>query len=124
MGTRHTAGYHPAHKTGAPKKDTLKKQGFYQSTAWRSIRRMALQRDNYLCQECLRKKRITRATEVHHVNPLEDFPELGLEMSNLQSLCWDCHEQTKHHGQSSVMAPAGVRVIKVSDGSDELPNNQ
>ena len=94
---------------------TLKEQGFYHTTAWRRLRRAALSRDHYVCQACLRNG--TRpphtATEVHHKKPLEDFPELALDLDNLESLCWQCHEETKrqdHHEQSG---PAGVRVIKI-----------
>lgn len=102
----------------APEKEsTLKARGFYQSRAWRRIRQMALARDHYLCQECLKRKRIKTATEVHHMQPLEDFPELALELSNLQSLCWDCHEQTKHRPHAAL--PAGVKIIKITDGSED-----
>lgn len=108
------AGYHPG-KNESAEKNTLKKQGFYHTTAWRRIRLLALQRDNYLCQECLRKKRITKATEVHHLRPIADFPALALDLSNLESLCWDCHEQTKPRGNAP--APPSARVIKISNGS-------
>lgn len=99
------------------KKDSLKKRGFYQSRVWRRVRLLALQRDHYLCQACLRKKRFTTATEVHHIKPLEEYPELGLELSNLESLCWDCHEATKRRPSAS--GPPGVRIIRVSDGSED-----
>lgn len=59
------------------------------------------------------------ATEVHHILPVDDYPELALALDNLESLCWDCHEQTKDHGKRVVQAPTGVRVIKVSNGSDD-----
>lgn len=104
-------------ESGRPeKKDTLKKRGFYQSGPWRRVRLLALQHDHYLCQACLKKNRFTTATEVHHIKPLEEYPELGLELSNLQSLCWDCHEETKH--RSSVSLPQGVKIIRITDGSD------
>ena len=92
----------------------LKEQGFYHWSAWRRIRQLALQRDHYLCQNCLKKGVIKTATEVHHLQPVADHPELALELSNLQSLCWQCHEQTKHqrHGSTAPEIPKGVRVIK------------
>lgn len=76
----------------------LKAQGFYKTQAWRRLRRIALQRDHYLCQKCLDKKRIKKATEVHHIKPIKDNPEKALDLENLQSLCKDCHEATKHRG--------------------------
>lgn len=81
---------------------------------------LALQRDNYLCQECLRKKRIVKATEVHHIKPIADFPTLALNLDNLESLCWDCHEQTKPRGGKNAPLSEGVRIIKVG-GDTPLP---
>ncbi len=104
------AGYHPGEKEGT-KKIGLKKQGFYHWPVWRRLRVLALQRDHYLCQECLRQGRLTKATEVHHRKSVEDFPELALSLDNLESLCWDCHEKTKARGKRA--APSGVRVIRI-----------
>ena len=63
MGNKGRPGYHGT-ETCSEKKDTLKKRGFYQCRAWRRARLLALQRDHYLCQACLKKGRITKATEV------------------------------------------------------------
>ena len=114
-------GYHPSRNSpdheSAQEKPTLKNQGFYHTPAWRRIRVMALQRDHYLCTACLKKHRFTKATEVHHIKPLEDFPELALDLDNLTSLCWQCHEETKDHGRRVTTVPSGVRVIKISNGA-------
>lgn len=109
------SGYHPSLEK-KESEGTLKKQGFYHKTAWRRIREQALHRDHFLCQECLRKKKIVPATEVHHILPLEDYPELGLELSNLTSLCWYCHEATKHKKQEKQIS--GVRILAIKDGSE------
>ena len=90
-----------------------KEQGFYGRAAWKRLRVMALNRDHWLCQECLRQGRLRQAREVHHLKPLEDYPELGLVLSNLESLCHDCHEDTKsREGRKETPAPQGVRIIK------------
>ena len=102
-------------------KPTLKEQGFYKKAVWVKLRNATLIRDNYLCQECLRRKRITKATEVHHVRPLETYPDLALDINNLESLCRECHERTKGRGAAIDTLP--VRVIRVRDGS-ELDNEQ
>ena len=102
-----------------PDKTRLKEQGFYHWPVWRRLRRLALQRDRYLCQDCLEKGVIRTATEVHHVAPVDERPELALELDNLRSLCWECHERTKHRGGGGgVRAPEGVRVIAVRGGGD------
>ena len=90
---------------------------FYDGRAWRDKRRYILQRDRYLCQRCLRSGRLTPATMVHHIKPLEEYPEYSLDDKNLISLCNTCHEQVhvRARGKScgkKVVAPKGVRVIK------------
>ena len=113
-------GYHPSFRMRERDELSPKEQGFYHKPAWRKLRLLALQRDHYLCQECLRRGKITAATEVHHIKELNDFPELGLDLSNLESLCWQCHEDTKKRGKdrTAVSADRGVRVLKVSNGEE------
>lgn len=108
------SGYHPSHDEQG---QTLKEQGWYHTPAWRRARLLALQRDHYLCQECLRQGKVTHATEVHHIKPLKDYPELGLEVSNLESLCWQCHEGTKVKIKT-INAPPSVKILCVRDGSE------
>lgn len=96
---------------------------FYKSRAWRALRREALQRDNYLCQDCLAAKaagemiRPREATVVHHIKPREFYPELAMDLDNLVSLCDACHnkrhpEKGQREG-SAKPTPGGVRIIKV-----------
>ena len=109
------AGYHPAMPDRG---GTLKEQGFYKSPAWRRIRLQALQRDHYVCQLRLSPKCTGIATEVHHILPLEDHPDLGMSLTNLVSCCWWCHEETKQR-KTKTVSVSGVRVINISDGSDD-----
>ena len=89
---------------------TYKDQGWYKKAVHRKWRQLVMQRDNWLCQECLRRGKITPATEAHHKIPLEDRPDLGLDVSNGEGLCWNCHELTKQRKKREI--PTGVRVIK------------
>lgn len=97
---------------------------FYKSLAWRRARKLALERDHYICQDCLAARRRGErlrprtATVVHHVLPVETHPELRLELDNLVSLCAACHD--KRHpekggspGYTPPKPPEGVRVEKV-----------
>lgn len=61
--------------------------------AWRKLRLVALKRDLYLCQECLKQNRPTPATEVDHKIPINVDPDLRLDLDNLQSLCSECHKR-------------------------------
>lgn len=66
---------------------------FYNSKEWQDCREVALVRDHYLCQHCLREKRFTPATSVHHIEHLKDCPERALDLDNLISLCTICHNK-------------------------------
>jgi 5-methylcytosine-specific restriction protein A len=82
-----------------------KEQGWYHTPAHRRWRKLVLQRDK-ICQMCKRKP----ASEAHHIKPLEDYPELALDLDNGQGLCWDCHELTKY--KKKKVMPKGIRIIK------------
>lgn len=66
---------------------------FYCSRQWLHKRDMVLRRDGYQCQDCRRYGRITQAVTVHHIEHLEDRPDLALTSSNLVSLCAACHNK-------------------------------
>ena len=68
---------------------------FYHTKQWQNIRERALKRDGYKCRECARFGKIRPATQVHHIKPIEEAPELKLDMDNLISLCMACHNK-KH----------------------------
>jgi 5-methylcytosine-specific restriction protein A len=56
---------------------------------WEKLRKQIMDRDNGLCQPCLRKGRVTAGNEVDHIKPKAkggtDDPE------NLQVICGPCH---------------------------------
>ena len=57
---------------------------------WRRKREAVMKRDQYLCQLCKQKGRVTEATEMDHiVNVAEGGTD---DESNLQSLCTPCHD--------------------------------
>jgi 5-methylcytosine-specific restriction protein A len=60
---------------------------------WKRTRLIALQRDNYLCQECLKVDRPTQAQEVHHLLGIDIRPDLRLDVDNLSSVCAPCHKR-------------------------------
>lgn len=58
---------------------------YIRSTEWARLRKLVLERDQFLCQGCLMEK----ATQVHHLT----YAHLGCELLyELVSLCRDCHE--------------------------------
>ena len=64
---------------------------FYKSKQWVAKRSTRLRIDSYLCQECKRYGKTAQANTVHHIYPLEDYPEYKLTTDNLVSLCNKCH---------------------------------
>lgn len=97
---------------------------FYKSRAWRQARLAALERDHWICQDCLASKRAgamiraRQATVVHHKLSVEQRPDLRLELDNLISLCDACHNKRhpeKGGGGECVgqKLSGNVRVIKV-----------
>ncbi|WP_031405286.1 HNH endonuclease [Geobacillus vulcani] len=84
-----------------------KAREFYHSKEWQRVRQVALVRDNYLCQHCLRNNRITSAEVVDHVIPIRVDWSLRLSLGNLQSLCNACHnkktaEDKQRYGEGRV----------------------
>jgi 5-methylcytosine-specific restriction enzyme A len=59
-------------------------------TAWDRLRVCILQRDNGLCQPCIKQGRVTMATQVDHIVQKKDGGTD--EESNLQAICTECHK--------------------------------
>ncbi len=70
-------------------------RAFYRGAAWLRMRKLILERDHGLCQECLRHGRYTPATAVHHKQELLERWDLRLDPDNLESLCDECHNRMR-----------------------------
>lgn len=74
-------------------------QKLINTTRWLRLRREILTA-RPLCQRCQAEGRITAATEVHHVRPVEEAITYGdkrqrmYDPHNLRALCHDCHVRT------------------------------
>jgi 5-methylcytosine-specific restriction protein A len=66
-------------------------QNIYHSKGWQVLRQTVLERDRWLCLECLRNGIYTSATEVDHIIPRSQGG--SDDLSNLQSLCHECHKR-------------------------------
>ena len=79
-------------------KDVTEEDKFRSTYVWQKKRESIKQRDNYLCQVCIRKLYNTlkqynyEDIQVHHIVPLKEDYELRLEDDNLISLCKYHHE--------------------------------
>lgn len=79
----------------------------YGSMQWRHIRLAVLDRDEFLCQQCLRMGRETLlsiSSPVHHKTPHKGDRKLFFDMENLESVCKCCHDtimqMAEKHGYS------------------------
>jgi 5-methylcytosine-specific restriction enzyme A len=66
----------------------------YKTSRWchprRGLRVQALVRDAYRCQSCGRTEHSSRL-HAHHVVPHKGDPALFFDLSNITTLCEDCH---------------------------------
>lgn len=61
---------------------------FYQSREWRELRFKVLANNKRQCMCC---RATDRVLHVDHIRPISKFPELKLDINNLQILCEDCN---------------------------------
>jgi len=93
---------------------------FYKDKRWIRKREVILKRDEYLCRECKRYGKHTQATLVHHIYPLEDYPEHKLNTHNLLSVCNKCHE-TFHNRTTNELTAKGFEWVERL--KDKIKNN-
>ena len=82
----------------------------YSSTnrRWQRLRQRALRRDGHRCQESARYGRSVPAEVVHHIWPVEEYPEYAYCLWNLVSLSRKAHD-AMHHRVTKKLTPAGLR---------------
>lgn len=66
---------------------------YLRTQQWHDLRQRVLERDNHLCQACLKRK----ATQAHHVS-YELYNQLGYSAAfELVSICYSCHAKIHPH---------------------------
>lgn len=70
-----------------PRNSRLTQKGFYQSWEWKKARYETILRYGNKCMCCGFEGSIV----VDHIKPLRLYPELALDLENLQVLCRDCN---------------------------------
>lgn len=86
---------------------------FYKSKDWERIRASVLIRDKYMCQGCKAAGKMENAQCVHHIFPLQIYPEYAKERWNLISLCNKCHEEM-HNRFTDELSKKGEQLLKVT----------
>lgn len=102
----------PKVKTNERKETDMRllRQKAYQNTTWRKMRDCYL-REHPLCDECLKKGKITPATDIHHIKSPFRNGEINyallLDEDNLMSLCKECHGNI-HAAQQGHISPEEI----------------
>lgn len=79
---------------------------------WRKKRRAILSRDQYECKYYSRFGIKKAATMVHHVFPVEFFPELRLTSWNLISLSNEAHEKMHDRSDGGNLSEEGIKLAE------------
>lgn len=79
---------------------------FYKSKAWNRLRYAALEK-HYLewGHRCLCCKRKYVALHVDHIKPRSKYPELALDINNLQVLCAECNKGKGNWSETDFRGP-------------------
>jgi 5-methylcytosine-specific restriction endonuclease McrA len=81
-----------AKKIGKPSAGYVKNDGFYESKEWKQARYQTLRDHGRRCACCGATPATGAIMHVDHIKPRYKFPELSLDLNNLQVLCSDCNE--------------------------------
>ncbi len=82
---------------------------FYRSLAWRRFRRRYLA-EHPLCVDCLDEGVETLATQLDHLQPVVDRPDLALDPSNVAARC------ATHHSRRTVREHGGFGRRRRGEG--------
>lgn len=83
----------------------------YETTRWKKKRAKILRRDKYLCQISKRYGRMVQADTVHHIFPVEEYPEYMYCDWNLISLCHAQHN-AMHDRDSHKLSAKGRELME------------
>jgi len=68
-------------------------KSFLRSEAWRTLRLLAIERYGNKCCKCGKKHSKRFPINIDHIKPRKYYPELALDINNLQPLCGRCNKE-------------------------------
>lgn len=91
------------------KSEEINKDNFYNTWAWKDIRYQALHKCGRRCMSCgaspLKDNKVV--LHVDHIKPFRKYPELALDINNLQVLCEDCNMGKGYWDETDFRTRAG-----------------
>ena len=86
----------------------------YESARWKHLRAKALRRDGYLCQRAVRYGKRVPAEVVHHIYPVEEYPEYACCLWNLVSLSRAAHNALHQRSTGALTEEGKAWMTRVS----------
>lgn len=83
----------------------------YNSLKWKRLARMVMRRDGYMCQLSKRYGKAVPAEVVHHIFPVDEYPEYAYEPWNLIALSRKMHN-TLHDRNTDALTAEGVALMR------------
>lgn len=83
----------------------------YKARRWERLRAQVLRRDGYRCQLSKRYGKAVAADLVHHIYPVDEFPEYAFEPWNLISVSRAAHNKL-HDRDSDKLTAEGVALMR------------
>jgi 5-methylcytosine-specific restriction protein A len=73
---------------------------FYCSTRWKGFRDYLKSKAEYVfCIECKKEGSLVKATQLDHIKPRKQYPELAFDEENIQPLCRKHHAAKTNRGE-------------------------
>ena len=89
----------------------MRKQFSYNGIKWKHLAQMALCRDGYMCQLSKRYGKAVPAEVVHHIYPVDEYPEYAYCPWNLISLSRAAHNRL-HDRENGALTNEGVALMR------------
>lgn len=83
----------------------------YKGKRWRDLAARAMRRDGYMCQLSKRYGKQMPAELVHHIYPVDDYPEYAYCLWNLISLSRAVHN-TLHDRNTDKLTAEGIALMR------------
>lgn len=95
----------------------------YKGKRWRELSSKAMRRDGYMCQISKRYGKQVPAELVHHIYPVDEYPEYGYCLWNLISLSRAMHN-TLHDRNTDKLTAEGVALVRRAENDRKIYDSQ
>lgn len=83
----------------------------YKARRWERLRAQVMRRDGYRCQLSKRYGKAVPADLVHHIYPVDEFPEYAFEPWNLIAVSRAAHNKL-HDRDSDKLTAEGIALMR------------